>query len=89
MSDNGKYNVNIHIKELVLPAIAASHQNVIANTVQQEVTRLLSQGKLPPTLTRDNNVAQLDGGSFKIEPDDSPETMGIQIARNLYGGLKQ
>jgi sulfur relay (sulfurtransferase) DsrF/TusC family protein len=33
-------------------------------------------------------IAQIDDGVFEAEPGSSPEEIGAQVARSLYGGLR-
>ena len=84
-----KYNINIHIEELVLDGFPVSDQNRITAALQQELHRLLGQGELPVMLTRDGSVVRLDGGTVRLESGATPETMGKQVAQSLYGGLQR
>jgi len=84
-----KYNINIHIEELVLDGFPVSDQNRITAALQQELHRLLGQGELPVMLRRDGSVVRLDGGTVRLESGATPETMGKQVAQSLYGGLQR
>ena len=81
--------VKLHIEELVLHGFPPQDRQRIAQAVQQELTRLLSQGPVPSALTGGGAIPQLDGGEFHVRHGATPEQTGAQVARNLYGGLKR
>jgi hypothetical protein len=83
----GNRNIDLHIEELVLDGFPAQDKELITLAMQQEITRLINNGKTPAALIQNNNLSRIDGGSFQVKPGDSPGTTGIQIARSLYRGL--
>ena len=89
MRPNQKRNIELHIEELVLDGFQSQNKQHIASAVQQELHRLLSQGQLPQGLTRNNNIARLDGGTIQVEKHATSEITGHKIARKLYGGLQK
>ena len=89
MRPNQKRNIELHIEELVLDGFPSQDKDHIASVVQQELHRLLSQGQLPQGLTRNNNIARLDGGTIQVEKHATSENTGQKIARKLYGGLQE
>ena len=82
-------NVELHIEELVLRGFAPEDRYLIGEAVQQELTRLLNKGGVPPLLARGGEIGQLDGGAFAMSPGMKAEAIGSQIAQNIYGGLNQ
>ena len=81
--------VKLRINELVLNGFPPQDRQRIAQAVQQELTRLLSRGPVPSALTRGGAIPGLDGGEFHVKHGATPEQTGVQVARNLYGGLKR
>ncbi|MBW4686853.1 MAG: hypothetical protein KME40_17540 [Komarekiella atlantica HA4396-MV6] len=81
-------NLELHIEELILHGFPASDRHRIGAAVQQELTRLFTQG-IPPSLSQGGAIAQLNGSIFEITPGTQPEIIGVQIAQSIYGGLSQ
>lgn len=89
MTPKQRRNIELHIEELVLDGFPSQDKQHIASAVQQELHSLLSQGQLPQGLTRNNNIARLDGGTIQMEPKATSQSTGHKIARKLYGGLQE
>jgi hypothetical protein len=83
------YAVELHIEELVLHGFAPGDHYHIGEAVGRELQRLLSEEGVPASLTSLDRVVRLDGGAFRLSPDSTPQAHGYQIARAIYGGLKQ
>lgn len=80
--------VDLHIEELVLHGFAARDRNRIAREVERELTRLISERKLPGS--RENRAFErIDGGVFQVRAGAKPEAAGTQIAHAIYRGLQQ
>ena len=79
--------VELYIEELVLRGFAGGDRHEIRAAVQQELTRLLTEQGIPPSLMEGRSIARLDGGSVEVAPDATPEVIGTQIARSIYGGF--
>ncbi|WP_414569496.1 hypothetical protein [Nostoc sp. CCY 9925] len=82
-------NVELHIEELLLHGFAAKDRDRIGEIIQHELTRLLSEGGLPPSLVQGGEMTRLDGGGFQVAAGAKPEAIGVQIAQSIYGGLGQ
>lgn len=81
------HDVELQIEEIVLRDFVGGDRHQIRAVVQQELTRLLSEQGIPPSLMEGGSIAQLQGGSFDVAPDATPEMIGTQIARSIYGGF--
>ncbi len=81
--------IELHIEELALHGFEPGDRYRIAQAVQVELARLFTEEGLPPSLAQGGEVARLDGESFETTPGSTAETVGGQVARALYGGLKQ
>ncbi len=81
-------HIELHIESLVLHGFDGVNRVQLGIAVEQELSRLLTEQGIPPALQRGGRVAQLDGGSFPLSPDMTPEATGIQIARTVYRGLE-
>ena len=80
--------VDLHIEELVLHGFAARDRNRIAREVERELTRLISERKLPG-LGENRAFERIDGGVFQVRAGARPEATGTQIAHAIYRGLQQ
>lgn len=81
------YSVELHIEELGLHGFAASERYRIGEAIERELTRLITEQGAPPSIANNIERAQMDAGAFNVAPSSNAETIGIQIARVLYGGI--
>jgi hypothetical protein len=81
-------DLDLNIEELVLRGFPGKDQNRIMRAVKEELERLIRENGVPSALSRGGEVAGLDEGSFEAKPGSSPEEIGAQVARSLYGGLR-
>lgn len=86
---NQRNSVKLHIEELVLHGFSSQDRQRIARAIEQELSRLLSRDGVPPSLAQGGMIPQLDGGSFQVKQGASPEDAGVNVAQNIYGGLKR
>jgi hypothetical protein len=82
-------NLELEIRELVLDGFPAADRDRIARAVHKELERLFSERGVPISLQGGGDVARIDGGSFQVAPNSSPEATGTQVARALYGGMSE
>lgn len=81
--------INLHIEKLVLHGFASTDRHRIAEAVQRELTRLFTEGPTPTGLTSSSSTAALNAGSFQLPPSSRPETIGAEVARAVFGRIKQ
>jgi hypothetical protein len=79
--------IDLHIEELVLHGFPAEDRYRIGSAVEAELARMFVEGGVPPSVTQGNDMIDLDGGSFEMEPGSKAERVGGQIAKAVYGGL--
>ena len=79
--------VRLHLEEVVLHGLPPAHRRRAADALRHELRRLLTEHGLPAALLRPAEVPRVDGGSFELTPDLSPEGYGVRVARALYRGL--
>jgi hypothetical protein len=82
-------NIEIDINELVLTGFAPDDRSRVGTSIERELTRLISENGMPQPLTRGGAIADLDGESFEMVSGSSPESIGIEVARAVYGGLNR
>ncbi|NMG11602.1 hypothetical protein [Brasilonema sp. UFV-L1] len=82
-------NFEFYIEELILHGFAPKDRYRISEALQQELTRLLNEEGVPPSLVQGGEIPHLDGRVFEVVSRATPETIGVQIAQSIYGGLGQ
>ncbi len=82
-------SVEWRIEELVLHGFSPGDRYRIGEAVERELTRLLAEQGVPPSLNELGEVDRLDGGEFKIATGTQAETIGVQVARALYSRLNK
>ena len=79
-------DVRLHVEELVLDGFAPGDRHEIGEALERELTRLLEERGLPPTVTG-SEWPRLDGGSFELAPGLRAEAIGARVATAVYEGL--
>jgi hypothetical protein len=82
-------SVHLHIEKLALRGFHAQDQHRITRAVELELTRLIQEGGLPAAWQQGAAIPHIDAGAFNIGRGATPEGIGQQISRNLYGGIKR
>jgi len=82
-------NIELNIEELVLHGFSPGDRYSIGDAVERELTRLLADQGVPQSLERGREIAHVDGGAFEVAPDSRAGVVGAQVAKAVYGGLRQ
>ena len=82
-------NIELNIDELVLYGFSLGDRYRIGEAVERELTRLLGDRGVPQSLERGGEVANMDGGAFEVATRSRPQVVGAQVAKAVYGGLRQ
>jgi hypothetical protein len=82
-------SVDLQINELILHGFSVADRHTIGEAVERELTRLLTEQGVPPTLLHENETAELDGGLLDADPTSNPDAIGAGVARAIYGGLRR
>jgi hypothetical protein len=89
MTRSNPKSVELHIEELVLHGFEPRDRHRIAEALQQELTRLFTDGGVPASFGEHREISRVDAGAFNVEPAESVERTGIQIGEAIYGGLRE
>lgn len=83
-------NVNFHIEQLILDGIDVepAHRPVLQAAIEAELGKLLARGGIGPELAGGGAVPSLRAGGFQMSGPGNPRQLGRQIARAVYGGLR-
>lgn len=81
--------INLHIERLVLDGvnIAPEQRPALQAAVEGELSRLLTERGLSPSLAQGVAVPRLSASAMQISRTSSPTELGQQIARSVYGGI--
>jgi hypothetical protein len=82
-------NIELHIEELVLHGFAPGDRYRIGAAMERELARLFAEKNTLASLTQEQEVARLDGGTFEVEPGSVAEAIGTQLAQAVHGGLSK
>jgi len=82
-------SIHLHIERLVLDGvdIAPGQRHLLQAGVTAELTRLLTDGGLAPSLAQGIALPRLSTGGIQLNGGDDPTQLGQQIARSVYGGI--
>ncbi len=80
-------NIELEIEKLILEGFPIGNRHRIGAAIEQELTRLLTEQGIPPSLSQGGEIPSLDGGVFEVSANAKPETIGRQIAQSIYGGF--
>lgn len=84
-----KQLIEIHIDALNLHGFPAKDRYRIAEAVQQELGRLLTERGLPASFRTGTSVPQLQTGAFEMQQHSPATQTGQGIAAALYNGFQQ
>lgn len=79
--------IDLKIKELVIHGLEPGQRHKIADALENELGRLISERGVPASLRHDGATERLDLGSFDIAMGTDSRQMGILVARAIYTGL--
>ncbi|HJQ29573.1 MAG TPA: hypothetical protein VJ827_09535 [Rubrobacter sp.] len=82
-------NVELHIEELVLHGFPPEYRHRIGGAVENELSRLLTEQGVPPSLRDGGDILRLDAGAFQMKPGLGADAVGARVARSLYQGMKR
>jgi hypothetical protein len=80
-------SIEVDIEELVLHGFSPCDRHRIGEAVEQELTRLLADRRVPQSLERGREIANMDGGAFEVAQGSRAQVVGVQVAKAVYGGL--
>ena len=88
MSEKHKQPVHIHINELILSGFGHLDRRQLSKTLSTELSRLISQKGVPQSINAAGYIARLNGGSFHVREKAGAQTIGTNLAKTLYGRIK-
>jgi hypothetical protein len=79
--------IELKIEELVIHGLEPGQRHRVADALENELGRLISERGVPASLRHDEARESLDLGSFDISFGTDSRQMGIHVARAIYRGL--
>jgi len=79
-------NVELHIEELILRGLPPGSREGLAEAIQEEVSRMIAEGGLPPGLSGASGPVYLPRVSFEVDPRPRAGSIGSQVGRALHRG---
>ena len=81
-------DIDLTIDSLVLQGFPSTDRVQIAAAIQRELTRLLAEQGVPPSLSQGPiTLPAIDGGQFDWAPGTHANAVGRQIAQHIYTSL--
>ena len=80
-------SLQLHIGELVLDGFPEMNRGLLAQAVQVELSRLFSEGGVPPGLLSGEALPRLDAGSFEVAPGSGVDSLEARTAASLAASL--
>ena len=80
-------SIELHIEELVLHGFSAGDRYRIADALQVELARLLTEENLSLSAAFDTRLESLDAGVFQVGSESKSGLIGGQVARALFRGV--
>ncbi|HVB59569.1 MAG TPA: hypothetical protein VNE61_00120 [Ktedonobacteraceae bacterium] len=79
--------IDLHIDELILRDVPYAQRQRIAAAIEQELTRLLTERGVPPSLARGGFVPRIKLDDIQTAAGAKPAAIGNHIAQNIYSNL--
>jgi len=81
-------NIRVHIERLVLEGLPLTRSQgpLVQAAVEAELARLMTEGGLAQELALGGAVPSVPADGIKVA-GGSPDHIGRQIARSVYGGI--
>jgi len=81
--------VELQIDELVLHGFDHGDRYRIGRAISSELARLITDKGIPPVFSHDADLPSLDGGPVNLPAGARPDTVGIRVAREVYGRMRR
>ena len=78
--------IEMHIEEFVLHGFPTSERYCVADAMQTELARLLTEEGL--FITKDRAREQLDAGTIRLNLNANRQATGTQIGRAIFDGMR-
>jgi hypothetical protein len=80
-------SIELHIEELVLHGFSAGDRYAIADGLQHELVRLMTEEKFSMPIPFDTRLESFDAGQIRVASGSRPSMIAGQVAHAVVGGL--
>jgi hypothetical protein len=80
-------SIELRIEQLVLEGVEGADRNRIADAVQSELARLLTEQGVPSNLHAPAKAGHIDAGTIHIDSGARAAGVGERIAQAIYGSI--
>ena len=81
-------NIDLHIETLLLRDLPYAQRYHIADAVEQELLRLLTEHGPPASLAQGGNIPHISIDSRSLPVNAQATTLGLHIAQQIYHQLQ-
>ena len=82
-------NLELHIHRLILDGLPDVSRDQLGASFRQELERLFVEKGIPEALRHGGSLAQLNGEALNVGHEAKGNSIGIHLARSVYGGFKR
>lgn len=84
-------NIELHIERLILDgfSLTRNERGVVQQSVEAELTRLLANGGLSPTLKAGAALGHMRADPIHLGGGNNPTDLGQQIGQSVYEGISE
>ena len=82
-------NIVVHIERLILDDVPVPHRHrsQLQTALETELARLIAADGLMVDVQTSGVLPRVSGGEMRLEGDEHPGRLGMQIARAIYKGI--
>jgi hypothetical protein len=80
--------VRLEIGALVLDGVGPRDRRAVAHAAERELERLLLDRGVPPMLAQAGDHPRLQGPSLELARGESAASLGVDVARAVYGAFQ-
>ncbi len=81
--------IELHIEELVLHGFPPNQRHAIAQAIEMNLTRLLTEQQTPAAWQQNGKVRSINAGSIHINNVSKTEVTGNKIANAVYKSFRK
>ena len=84
-----KASVEINIDKLILHGFSPADRNKIGEALRSELARLIAENGIPPGFSEGKNIGEMNGGTFSLPKNKHARSVGNNIAKSIYRGMRK
>ncbi len=81
-------DIEIYIDKIILDGFETMNRVQLSTAIQEKLTMLITEQGFANFLPQAAEIAKLSGGPIQIGNSQKPSSIGPQIAKGIYQGVK-